>query len=199
MNIYSSYAPYGAYGYQGGYNNYKAYNNYNNYSYGGGNNQGFQADAFNMMQMMLQAMMNLFQYKQPDKGVQPPPPPPPVTGPLAGLTNNFKQYDLNQDGVLQNSELKQAEGQLPNEAGNITGLRANFDELIFASIDVGPQAWHGLTHRDLTRINQKLGEGITLNTQADQLRNKIAYERGVSNDPEQFRNWVHDNQLYFAS
>jgi hypothetical protein len=62
---------------------------------------------------------------------------------------------------------------------------------MFANIDGGNAAWHGLTVHDLRRVDYRLSQGQDLDSIANDLKNEITRERQVGPD---FRGWVQQQR-----
>lgn len=109
--------------------------------------------------------------------------------PAGAALANFDELDVDGDGFLRAEELAQIPG---GEA-----LAQASDALMFASIESGNEAWHGVSRADLEAVNQMMAEdpSLTVDDVAQQLREsswlgeRLAAD-GQKVDAESFSNAV---------
>jgi hypothetical protein len=103
---------------------------------------------------------------------------------VKNLSENFDEIDTNKDGILEDEEMQNAG---PDRFKHVL---ANSSSLMFASIDPGAPAWHGLSKADLTAIQSRVYTGQSLSIINVGLINQISAERGISPSPQAFQEYV---------
>ena len=106
------------------------------------------------------------------------------------LKDNFTTLDTDHNGVLDESEIRAAARTYSAQAVALNSIANNNRELMFASIDPGNAAWHGLSRQDLDSLSTSFTAGKTSYGLAADLRAKISAERGYPADLIGFRNKI---------
>lgn len=132
--------------------------------------------------------------EQPDDAGQPEGPQPQAQAEdLQTVIGQFARIDTDQNGVLDDNELQAARNRSddPEVKQILNALSRNDEELMFANIDPGNAAWHGLSIHDLRRIEYRLSQGESLRDIKNDLKSEITRERGVEGN---FRHWVQERR-----
>lgn len=115
----------------------------------------------------------------------PPPPPPKERQDINRLSNqtNFNKCDTNGNGILEKNELSRF-------LGSSSEITANEQVLMFATIQSGNEAWHGLSMADVNNLKTRMNNGETMDEIVTSLRTKYAKERRVKNTESDFKKYV---------
>ena len=109
---------------------------------------------------------------------------------MAHIKDNFDEYDANNDGFITLQEIKEARrnGKVPADElspeaeENFDTIEERFEELHFANIDSGGQAWHGFSKNDINNLHDRLDRNESLDQIADALRKQIIRDRNLGDD-----------------